>query len=153
MHKKLIGHIVVDPDTSLPDVLKKSQEIARIAQEKHEMSLVARLKNESHSKSGKGIFGLQPTLQSLRRGGVDTLILTKGFMSPGIKCKSCGFLGIPEEKDGAQQCPVCSAVLHPVPDVLEEAVTFAYKSGCKVESLAENSRFKLMGNVGALLRF
>ncbi len=153
MHKKLIGHIVAEPDAPLPEVLRKSDEIARLALEKLELDLIARLKSETHTKSGKGIFGLQPTLHSLRRGGVDTLIVTRNFQSPGIKCKTCNFLGTNEEKDYSNRCPVCSAAIIPVRDILEDAVTYAYKTGCKIENIAENSRFKMMGNVGAILRF
>ncbi len=153
IHKKLIGQIVVEPDASLPAILAKSDEIARIALEKHETETIAWLKSESHAKSGKGIFGLQPTLQSLRRGSADTLIVAKGYKSPGIKCKSCDFLGTSEEKSGTNKCPVCSSDIHTVHDVLEDAVTFAYKTGCKVENIGENARFKMMGNIGAILRY
>lgn len=153
MHKKLIGQIVVEPEAPLNAILKKSEEITRLALDKHEADMIARLKSETHAKSGKGIFGLQPTLHSLRRGSVDTLIITRGFRSAGIKCLSCSFIGTPEETSNDHQCPVCSSPVYPVRDVIEDAITYAYKNGCKVDNVNENSRLKMMGNVGAILRF
>lgn len=153
LRKQIIGHMVVEPDASLNDILKKSAEVSRAARDTHETDLIAKLKNEAHAKGGKGIFGLQPTLQSLRRGGIHTLIVTKGFQSPGFVCHKCYFVGTPEEKNNGNQCPICAIDAHDVPDIVEEAITFAYMQGCVVENVSQNSRLKLMGNIGALLRY
>jgi peptide subunit release factor 1 (eRF1) len=153
VRKKIIGHIVVEPDASLHDILKKSEEVARHAEGKYETDLIDRLRGEAHTSGGKGIFGLQPTLQSLRKGGVHTLVVAKGFTAPGFVCHKCFFIGTPDEKGAKDTCPICSGPAHNVDDVIEEAITFAFMQGCRVENTSENSRLKIMGNVGALLRF
>ncbi len=151
--KKIIGHMVVEPEAPLSDILKKSEEIARQAEKKHETKLVDKLRGEANTAGGKGIFGLQPTLQALRKGGVYTLIVAKSFKAPGFVCHKCFFIGTPEEKGAKDTCPICSGPAHSVDDVIEEAITFAYMQGCRVESTADHSRLKIMGNIGALLRF
>ncbi len=151
--KKIIGHMVVEPDAPLSGVLKKSEEVARKAEHKYELELIDRLRGESQGSGGKGVVGLQPTLQSLRRGGVQTLMVTKGFQAPGFVCHKCFFIGIPDEKGDADSCPICSGPVHLLDDVVEEAITYAYMQGCRVENTAENSRMKIMGDIGALLRF
>ncbi|MCB0833808.1 MAG: hypothetical protein KDC45_10130 [Bacteroidetes bacterium] len=153
LRKRVIGHIVVEPDASLPEILIKADQVAQQAESKYEQDLINRLRGESHAAGGRGIFGLQPTLQSLRRGGVNTLVVAKGFKAPGFVCHKCFFIGTPEEKGNQDTCPICAGKAHPVDDVIEEAITFAFMQGCRVENTAENSRLKIMGNVGALLRF
>lgn len=151
--KKIIGHIVVEPEAPLSDILKKSQEVAKHAEKKYETELIDKLKGEANTAGGKGIFGLQPTLQALRKGGVNTLIVAKSYKAPGFVCHKCFFIGTPEEKGAKDTCPICSGKAHNVADVVEEAITFAFMQGCKVESTADHSRLKIMGNIGALLRF
>lgn len=151
--KKIIGHIVVEPDAPLNDILKKSQEVAQNAEKKYEVELIDKLRGEANTAGGKGIFGLQPTLQALRKGGVNTLVVAKSYKAPGFVCHKCFFIGTPEEKGPQDTCPICSGKAHNVEDVVEEAITFAFMQGCKVENTADNSRLKIMGNIGALLRF
>ncbi|MBL7995932.1 hypothetical protein JNM05_11235 [bacterium] len=151
--KKIVGHIVVEPEAPLNDILKKSQEVAQAAEKKYETELIDKLKGEANTVGGKGIFGLQPTLQSLRRGGVNTLIVAKSYKAPGFVCHKCFFIGVPEEKGPKDTCPICSGKAHNLDDVIEEAITFAFMQGCKVENTSDNSRLKIMGNIGALLRY
>ncbi len=153
IRKKVIGHMVVEPEAPLHDILRKSEEVAKRAEEKYETDLINRLKGEAHTSGGKGTFGLQPTLQSLRKGGVNTLVVAKGFTAPGFVCHKCFFIGTPEEKGARDTCPICAGAAHNVDDVVEEAITFAFMQGCRVENTRENSRLKIMGNVGALLRY
>lgn len=151
--KKIIGHIVVEPEAPLTDVLYKAEEVAKQAEKKYETELIEKLRAEAHGTGGKGIFGLQPTLQSLRRGGVNTLVIAKGYTAPGFVCHKCFFIGVPEEKGAKNTCPICSGDAHDVHDVIDEAITFAFMQGCRVENTAENSRLKIMGNIGAILRY
>ncbi|HMV26014.1 MAG TPA: hypothetical protein PLG25_03285 [bacterium] len=152
VRKKIVGHIVIDPEASLNEVLGKAYTIAEEAEAAHEKEIIEQLRGEA-SNGGKGIFGLQPTLQSLRKGGVSTLVVTKGYQAPGFVCHKCFFIGTPEEKGKHDTCPICSGPAHNVEDVVEEAITFAYMQGCKVETTNENSRMRIMGDFGALLRY
>lgn len=151
--KKIIGHIVVEPEAPLSNILKKSQEVALQAEKKYESELVDKLRGEANTAGGKGIFGLQPTLQALRKGGVNTLIVAKSYKAAGFVCHKCFFIGTPEEKGPKDTCPICSGTAHNVDDVIEEAITFAFMQGCKVENTSDHSRLKIMGNIGALLRY
>lgn len=153
LRKKVIGHVVVEPDAPLVDVIHKTADVARKAEEKHQQEIIDRLRNEAQGNNGKGIHGLQPTLQSLRRGGVNTLIVTKEFKAPGFVCHKCFFIGTPNEKGASDSCPICGGPAHLLDDVVEEAITYAYMQGCRVENTNENSRMKIMGNIGALLRY
>jgi len=153
VRKSVIGHIVVDPDAPLVTILSKAEDVAHMAEQKHENELIERLRSEAHGHGGKGIFGLQPTLQHLRRGGVNTLVISKGYQAPGFVCHKCFFIGVPEEKGDKNTCPICRGHAHDVGDVVDEAITFALMQGCKVENTAEHPRLKIMGNIGALLRF
>lgn len=153
IRKTIVGHMVVEPEAPLADVLSKAENVARTAEQKYENDLIEKLRNEAHGNGGKGIFGLQPTLQQLRRGGVNTLVISKGYEAPGFVCHNCFFIGVPEEKGAKNTCPICNGRAHDVGDVVDEAITFAFMQGCRVENTAEHPRLKIMGNIGALLRY
>ncbi len=153
IRKSVVGHIMVEPDAALSDILQKAEDVTRKAEQKYENDLIERLRNEAHGNGGRGIFGLQPTLQHLRRGGVSTLVVSNGYAAPGFVCHKCFFIGVPEEKGSQNTCPICSGQAHDVHDVVDEAITFALMQGCKVENTKEHPRLKIMGNIGALLRF
>lgn len=153
VRKKVVGHVVVEPDAPLAEVIRRTEDAARKAEDKHQADVIDRLRNEAQGNNGKGVHGLQPTLQSLRRGGVNTLVVTKGFTAPGFVCHKCFFIGTPDEKGSGASCPICGGPAHELEDVVEEAITYAYMQGCRVENTNENSRMKIMGNIGALLRY
>ena len=152
LRKKTIGHLVVSPDAPLNTVLEKARGIARKAEEAFEEKLIGKLRQETFSNSGKGVYGLQPTLQALRRGSVDTLIISRILREPGFLCHDCFFIGTKGESS-SNACPVCGATINEVEDVIDEAITYSYMQGCKVEHTEDHGRLKMMENIGAILRF
>lgn len=151
LKSKVSGHVTVEPNHPLDEVLMKAAEVARAAELSREKELIARLKGEADSNRGGGTAGLQPTLEALRRGLVATLVVTRGYVAPGFFCGSCHFIGAASEQKG-ETCPICGEEVHEAADVIDEAIAYAYANGCAVEHTVENSVMRMLGDIGALLR-
>lgn len=96
---------------------------------------------------GLALLGLTETLDACNAQAVDTLAVAGPFTRPGVICNQCGFLARTGEV-----CPVCSAALFPVADVVAAAMDATVAAGGKTVQLEVASPLDAEG-VGALLRF
>jgi len=96
-----------------------------------------------------GVTGLEPVLAALNDGRVDTLVVPFGFSSAGVRCPSCGWLGL-----RGSACPMCGARTEDTPDGVGSSVAKALQQGSRVESLTlVDGDGDRPFDVGALLRF
>jgi peptide subunit release factor 1 (eRF1) len=93
------------------------------------------------------VAGVDATLDALSTGSVGELVVSLETSKPGARCPRCGRLIA-----RASRCPTCGAATEPVPDVIEAAIAFAFRSGARVEIVDEQVMRPFEG-VGALLRF
>jgi peptide chain release factor subunit 1 len=100
---------------------------------------------EDHAAGRGAVVGLEPTLEALHAGRVDTLLVADGEPRPGGRCGACGRLAA-----GDRRCPACGAELAPVTDLAEEAVDEALRRRAAVLTPPEGA---LPEDAGALLRF
>ncbi len=112
-----------------------------------EMALVNRLRDAIGSGNG-GVAGVDKVLSALVERRVDTLLVSDGYESPGWRCEGCRHITV-----RGPSCPVCSASMHRVDDVVEEAVEDALGQSCRVEVVVDNADLDVLGRIGALLRF
>jgi peptide chain release factor subunit 1 len=117
--------------------------------EKHKKTaLVDRLRDAASKPGGLGLTGLDKVLAALAERRVDTLLVSEGYEAPGWRCDACGQLATKGRK-----CPVCSAEMAYVEDVVEAAVEEALQQGCRLCACLNNADLDVLGRIGALLRF
>lgn len=98
------------------------------------------------------IAGTSESLDALRSGKVDTLVLARGFQpDPGWTCTKCQAMGVNTPKHSL--CSDCgSSALRPL-DVKEALVRLAGQFECPVEVVEHSDALMSLGGVGCLLRY
>ena len=112
-----------------------------------ETVLVSRLRDAVGAGRG-GVAGLERVLAALVARRVETLLVSDGYEAPGWRCRSCSFVAA-----RGPGCPVCSATMDRVDDVVEEAVEDALAQACRVVVCHRNADLDVAGRIGALLRY
>jgi peptide chain release factor subunit 1 len=112
----------------------------------------ARLAEKVVTEKAKGhaaVLGLDDTLDAIREGRVQTLLIRDGYRAAGYVCAGCGYITIQELKT----CPFCGAEFQKIPDAAEMAVRQVMQFGGDVEVIHQDQPFGQAENIGALLRF
>jgi peptide chain release factor subunit 1 len=144
----VVGSFHASMTASKEEVMQKAMQIGREAEQLREEHLVAAVINGAAKKHG-GVIALEDTLNALRDGRVQTLLIRDGYRAPGYRCKGCGFLTASQH----ESCPFCSNVFDSIPDAVEMAVHEVMKFGGEVEVLHNGEMSEKFGNIGALLRY
>jgi peptide chain release factor subunit 1 len=108
---------------------------------------VIRLKEEI-LKHGLAVYGLKDTIEAVKNGHLELLLVSKGYKQRGWICEKCQLV----DSDIKDKCPNCSGNLSQV-DVIEEVIEFAQRTGTKIEFADDNLILQELGGVGGLLRF
>ncbi len=119
-------------------------------EERESQSLAQRLIDGLRSQN-LAVAGSAATLDALRWGEVDTLVMTSDYQpDPGWICTDCRNLGT--ETPDEPGCPCCGEQgVRPL-DVKEAILRLAAQSDCPVEVVEECSELQSLGDVGCLLR-
>lgn len=101
------------------------------------------------AKGKGGVVNLEDTLNAIREGRVQTLLVRDGFRAPGTRCKGCGFVSsLPMET-----CPYCDGQAEEIPDAVELVVHQVMQSGGDVEVLNREQKVRGFEQIGAILRY
>jgi peptide chain release factor subunit 1 len=130
------------------EVLDHATALEMDLERRQEEETVSRVAQEASAGTGRGVSGLQDTLVALEAGRVETLVVAADLSAPGVRCPSCGHLA-----PSGDTCAACGSRTEDVPDVVEESVELALRSGARVESVGQVPRLEEIGGIGALLRF
>ena len=147
--KDIQDKIVDVIDISVDDENKAIKESIHLISEKEERQskeTVQHLKQEI-LRDGLAVYGVEETLQAVKNGQVELLIIEKDFKQPGWICESCQMVGTGVKT----QCPNCGNKTSNV-DVLEEILEFAERTDAEVE-FTDEEEIKNLGHVGAILRY
>ena len=147
--KNLKDSIVEIIDIDIDDEAKLMKEsISLISErEKHEsIQAVQRLKEEI-LKDGLAVYGVKETLEAVKNGQVELLIIQKDQKVPGWICENCQVV----DRDNKKICPYCGNQTSEV-DVLEEILEFAERTDAKIEFVDSEELIEL-GYIGAILRY
>jgi peptide chain release factor subunit 1 len=112
-----------------------------------EAALVEKLRQAVGAGSGAAV-GLADVLAALVARRVDTLLVSEGYEAPGWRCPGCAYVGL-----RGRRCPVCTADMHQVDDVVEEAVEEALNQSCRLAICRGDADLDVLGRIGATLRF
>lgn len=133
--------------TSADEVLERTLEIDEGIEREAERSRVELLAQAARA-GDKAVAGLPGTLAALAEGRISEMLVAVDLSAPGGVCPGCGRL-----TDHGSTCPVCGTALQPISDVVETAVAHAFRSGSRVEPIAEEDALVPLGGIGAFLRF
>lgn len=144
----VIGSFPISMLASEHEVLEKAMEIGEEEEIRRESQLVKTVVTNS-AKGRGGVTGLQDTLDALREGRIQTLIIRDGYREPGKRCKGCGFL----TSQPYENCPFCGGIFEEIPDAVELAVSQVMRSASEVEVLRSDQDIDGFEKIGALLRY
>src|SRR5665648_55178 len=108
---------------------------------------VIRLKEEI-LKHGLAVYGLKDTIDAVKNGYMELLLVSKGYKQEGWKCEKCQLV----DSDLIDKCPNCNGNVTQV-DGIEETIEFAQRTGAKIEFIDNDPTLHELGGVGGLLRY
>jgi peptide chain release factor subunit 1 len=93
---------------------------------------------------GRGVAGLQSTLDALNESRVEILMLNPGYSAPGYRDPDSGLLAAETSADGSAE---------KVEDVIEPAIEKAIEQSAEVMVVRHHEDLGPLGGIGAVLRF
>ena len=138
-----IVNIDIDDEVEL---VKKSKQIISEKEKLKSQENVKLLKAEI-LKDGLAAYGIQETLDAVRNGQVELLLLEREYKPRGWICENCQIA-----KEGVQRiCPCCGKETSEV-DIIEEMLEFAARTDADVE-FTDDTELANLGHAAAILRF
>ena len=98
-------------------------------------------------RDGLAVYGPEETLQAVKNGQVELLIIEKDFKLRGWLCENCQTVG----RGKKLKCPYCDNKTSDV-DVLEEILEFAERTDADIE-FTDDEEIAKLGHIGAILRY
>lgn len=98
-------------------------------------------------KDGLAVYGIKETLQAVKNGQVEQLIVEKNFKKKGFICERCQILKIGSLK----KCSNCGGNVSEV-DVIEEIIEFGKRTNVDIE-FTDDEEISNLGHIGAILRY
>lgn len=144
----VVGTFPISMVASSSEVLEKALEIGQQAERRREADLVETLLTAA-AKGRGGVVELDETLNAVREGRVQTLVIREGFRAPGCRCSSCGYFSSIQQ----ETCSFCGGACESIPDAVELAVREVMQAGGEVEVLHDDPTFQGFHKIGALLRY
>jgi peptide subunit release factor 1 (eRF1) len=144
----VVGVFPISMVASHTEVLGRAMQVGMDAETRREAQLAKSVVTSS-AKGRGGVINLEATLNSVREGRVQTLLIREGFRAPGYRCKGCGFVS----SEKTDVCPFCGSQFDEIPDAVELAVRQVLQSGGEVEVLHSAQKVKGFDQIGALLRY
>jgi peptide subunit release factor 1 (eRF1) len=144
----VMGTFPIGMTASKDEVLERAMAIGKIAEERHEVSLVDAVITNAAKRKG-GAIGLDDTLKAVHDGRVQTLVLREGYRAPGYQCTGCGYL----TAQAYATCPFCGKMLAQIQDAVELAVRNVMQQGGEVEFLQNPTAADQLNSIGAILRY
>jgi len=142
---RIIDTIDIDIDNE-QQLLKESIKVISELEGAQSHEAVKRLKEEI-LRDGLGVYGLDDTLNAVKNGQVDLLIIQKDYKIKGCICEHCQILKSGPIKD----CPICGGPVSEA-DVIEEIIEFAERTDAKIE-FTDDEEISKLGHIGGILRY
>jgi len=147
--KHLSERIVDVIDVDIDDEKQLFTESIRLVSEEEQQKsadAVLQLKEEI-LKDGLAAYGVDETLQAVKNGQVELLIIEKDYKTKGWICEHCQIVS-----EGVKSsCPNCGKPTSEV-DVIEEILEFAQRTDAEIE-FTDAEEIADLGHIGAILRY
>ena len=145
---KISGTFIADMHAGNDEILAKTMAIIKETGKTSEEGLVDELITRSN-KNGSAASGLQDVLTQMQAGNIHRLIYLDGFNASGFRCTSCNFLTMQD----MVKCPYCSAEFEKIDHLIDYTIQRAIDKGAAISAIVENTKLKVAGSIGALLRY
>ncbi len=143
----LAGTFAIDMGANDAEVTARVFDLMEGTQRAYEQKMVEELITTA-SKGGKAAIGLEETLQAVREGRVQTLVISEGFRAAGYFHREAGFL-----TTSLVYSPFAEEELDKVEDIVETAVEQSIQRGGQWEVVRGNVALDGVGHIGAFVRF
>jgi peptide chain release factor subunit 1 len=144
LRERLAGRISVPIEhASADEVMRASAEAIEEYERQREREALDRL-TQGVGSGGRGVAGLQSTLDALNESRVEILLLAPGYSAPGFRDASTGLLAAENSADGSAQA---------LEDVVEPAIEKAIEQSADVMVVRRHDDLGPLGGIGAVLRF
>ncbi|MGH7659134.1 MAG: peptide chain release factor 1, partial [Gemmatimonadales bacterium] len=97
--------------------------------------------------TGWGVNGVEPTLRSLARGQIRTLLVDADASMPGYRCSDSGRLALKERDCRGEGEPI------PVLDVVDEAIEEGLRQRVDIDVVYDQEAAAAINGLAGLLRF
>jgi hypothetical protein len=148
----------------LEEAVNRSEEALKEAGVMKEKKLLTRFFNELGRDSGLAIYGLKETMEALKAGTVEMLLISEhiDWVKASVKGPKCG-----EEKEvimtrdklESMKCPKCGELYEILAekDLTDEIIKMAESMSTQIEMISsdtkEGSQLREMGGIGGILRY
>jgi peptide subunit release factor 1 (eRF1) len=148
---RLVDVVPASADDRITDVVASTLQ-SFLEHEELESQAIAEELTEQVHRHGLAVAGTNPTLQALKAGQGDCLVLVKAY-APGLgwECRRCH--RTETESGRPALCPACGTASLREFDIKCELVRMAEKSDCGVEVVEHSDALMGLGGVGCLLRY
>ncbi len=149
LRRRLVGHVDIDVErASAEEVHRRALPVIEIQEQQREQNALRRL-TEGIAPDGHAVTGLDEVLELLSEQRVETLLLTQGFVAPGLSCPRCGRLSAT-----GTSCPMDAAELQPRENIVDHAVKRALSQSIEVLIFRyHRSELARQGSIAAFLRY
>lgn len=147
LRERVVGQFLAEPDLPLKIVLQQSLKCEAEVERRRESELIQKI-TDAENPGGVGVIGIEPTIEALMLGQVNTLVIAAGLSLEGRICEEHHFVST--YLDG---CPICARPLSEREDIVEEMVQLAIKQNCRLKYILYHREFIGRDKIGALLRF
>lgn len=144
----IMGTFPISMNAGHTEVLARALEVGQQAERRREEALAQQVVTAA-AKGQNGVIRLADTLEAVREGRVQTLLISEGYRAPGFRCTGCDYLVV----EKLAECPFCGKAFTPIPDAVDLAVRQVLAQGGDVEVLHNVPALEAAGRIGALLRY
>jgi peptide subunit release factor 1 (eRF1) len=150
LKERLVGRFDVDVEVSKPeDVFKAAQPKIEEHESQRERDALDRL-TDGVNAGGRGVAGVERTLDALNEQRVEKLLVNYGFDPPGTQCPQCRAL----YQEDVARCPADDTPTERRDSIIEPAFERALAQSAEVIVVRYNGpEIEELGNIGAVLRF
>ncbi len=165
LKKKVIGIVNTSytGEYGLREMVNRAEDIIADASIIKEKKILERFFTELYKDSGFAVYGFFETIDALRNGNLELLLISENFdwVKAKFKC-SCGeeFERIVNKKKiEDQKCPKCGGKpeIAEEHDLMEKIMKLAEDMGTQVEVISQGigmgEQFKELGGIGGILRY
>ncbi len=143
----IVGSSTLQTELAANDVFDALEDLYEEAERASERDLVETIQTHQY-KDGRAAIGPEETLEALRNGRVQTLLIDRESELDGVRCRECEWL----HAEPADSCGVCGGDTFEI-DLDNELVELATRTQADVEVADPMDQLSAWDDVAALLRY
>ena len=147
--QKFVGQFAIEPSTASIAQVRQSAEALYNEFRADRRAGLVREAIGGAQRNGRGATGLRRVLESLEKGEVQTLLMSRDFARKAVECPNCGHL----DAHLTENCASCGQRTTELEDVADALLRRAVRNGIEIIHIPDNPDLSSAGGVGAVLRF